>query len=418
MKNGISFSTIILWMIVIFVSTFILWPDIVKGIVCFCVVLGAVLFFLFSCKNISCLEVKIYAFFMIYYIYIILNGIIFYDTIEKFVYGIYQYIFYSCVMFAALYVLPRVNLKKVLYYITIIGVLTSIVALYEFCTGKYIFVAFNDLVNMNHGNGSFVDGETVYRAVSLSVSPLSLGVDCGIYGITNYYLWFLKHEKKYIIFFFINIMGLYASYSRGPWVAFIIAFSFYTILNKLGDRITFRKILKILRSFVLILLIIATCIYFFRDNYYIGLFINRIFSIIIWNDSTTTISPNMLRFYYWLNAISIFTKNYINFLFGIGIGSTGGSAFAITVTESGILKRLVEGGIILFIIHYYIIYLIMKAGIKYKGVNRPKVIYALSVMMLILTDDVTEQITESVDISMIFWFICAVILFFIRKYKK
>ena len=92
------------------------------------------------------------------------------------------------------------------------------------------------------------------------------------------------------------------------------------------------------------------------------------------------------------------------------------------VTESGVLKRFVEGGLFMMILNYLIIFKIIALGIKnLKKQNikvKREIIYAISCITVILIDDCTLQVTEDIGTSCLFWLFMAIILTVSNKIKK
>ena len=203
--------------------------------------------------------------------------------------------------------------------------------------------------------------------------------------------------------FLIDLLGLYSSFSRGPWVSFFVAFILYNLFVKESKK----------REHVILLVLLISVITLFQFE---SSLLFRITSILDFDDNKS----NALRLLYWWNAIDVFLADNVNTIFGIGLGKTGGHSIAMMVTESGILKRLVEGGIILFFTYYImIIYILFKVFKIIKSISneyvKTNMMCVLCMMLLILTDDITLQITENFFISSVLWMCVAYLFYFAKK---
>ena len=121
-------------------------------------------------------------------------------------------------------------------------------------------------------------------------------------------------------------------------------------------------------------------------------------------------ASNALRLAFWLNAINTIFYDAYNFLFGIGVASTGSLGLgttSITVTESGILKRWMEGGMFMMLLYYGFIFLFLRYMVKVCKSFPREGVYILSCLICILIEDITLQITESLNISFMFWLLAA-----------
>lgn len=408
---------IIMWLSVIHFTTFSLWNKEVKAIIYLFLILGVYKFFVLNKKVIG---IRLTLLFFLYFLYSCMNGLLFFDSTEQFFYGIYQYVFYTLMMFAYLYAFPIIDLKKISLYFTVIGVITSLVAIYEFASGTYLFYsADGDNVNLY-----FTAGESIYRSMAFSTSPLSLGPLLSIYALTNYHFFRIQKEKTYILLLLLNLVALMTTYSRGSWVSFIIGFVVYEVLRALiknnFNNHSKNNLRKILKLFTVTLVIVIAGIVIFTlnintDNAVMGNAVSRIQNIFDWQDDI----GNLGRIYVWVQSFNIITDSIPNFFMGIGLASTGAAGigkFSTMVTESGILKRFVEGGFIMMILYYSIIALIIIRGVKslfyINSKYRNIVIYALSCLSIILVDDCTLQITEDISIAVFFWFFVALILYY------
>ena len=383
--------------VVFFLQTYIIWPNILKPFVYVFVFYGVVKSFFQPTYNTKFNYFFIFIF-SIYSIYTIINGIIFYNTEYRFLYGIYQYIFYVMSIFFFGYMYRKIKINLVLRYFMLIGMLNSVIAIYEFLSNDFFLLHFIPSIQGDMIFQANVGDSYVVRAIGLQGSPLTLGVMCGILALISYHI-FIVSNKKYAIFMFIlHVVGMICSYSRNSWFAFTLSFIFYNIIMyryfaQLKNRAQRKKIIYTVGYMILFVVI-----YFLLNSD--SVLFSRIISM---GDVEGVNEPsNALRFIIWLDILNIIFDNIYNFLFGLGIAITGNSPDAIMISESGFLKRFVEGGIFMVLLYYSMVIKCFCMGLSKKVISA-RVILALSIALLILIDDCGLQITEQVNFSFVLW---------------
>lgn len=410
-----------MWLSVIHFTTFSLWNKEVKAIIYVFLLIGCCKFLISKNKVIG---VKLSLLFYMYFLYSFMNSLLFFDSIEKFFYGIYQYIFYPLLLYTFLYVFSKIDPKKVALYFTAIGFITSLIGIYEYINQEYLFYSL-DAVG-NSVSLYFADNEAIYRSMAFSTSPLSLGPLLGIFALTNQHFFRITKNGKFLFLEIVNIIALIMTFSRGSWVSFIIALGLYELFRIVMETGLSSVFMRVIKVFTTILLVGFVYVNFFADSGFIqdadiANILLRLQNIFDWGDD----AGNIGRLYVWAQSFNMITDNIGNFFLGIGLASTGGAglgSFSVMVTESGVLKRFVEGGFIMMLLYYSIVALVMKRGIqilfgktrKYKNI----ILYALSCIILILVDDCTLQITEDISVDVFFWFFMAIIIFFSTESQK
>lgn len=391
---------IILWINLIHVLTFMLWPIEIRIVAYFFIIVGIIMFFfLISRKTIKINILPILL--CLYYIYSILNSVFMYSNNEKFIYGIYQYVFYPSIMICSLYTLSGLNFSRIENFVCFISIITSIIAMFEFGFKEYIIVDKGYLL-WNIG-----DENPVYRSMAFSDSPMTLGTMLGIYILTCIERYYITRKSIFIAIIFLNFLALFTTYSRGSLVASLGGVFFYFIL--MHKKINFKYFIS-KTFFVIIMIIIIMSI----NNDMFGNLFMRIETIFDWENDPS----NWGRIVAWLESINIIFSSVYNFVFGIGLASTGAlgiGKFTILVTESGVLKRFVEGGITMLMLYYIPVNMIIYKGIKIvrslsNENEKIRIAYTVSSMITILIHDCVLQITESISISFFFWLFAARIL--------
>lgn len=396
--NHVAFYSV--WL---FINTYIIWNNGVKALVYIPIIIGALLYFYRLHFKFSYYEIV----FIIWMIFVLINAMVNYHSQIRFFYGIYQYIFYPAIIFFSIYIFRKERLYQFNSYMIIMGAIVSIIAIYEYITGDFLILKYFPEIQGDAIFAAAVDGDTVNRAISLAGSPLTLGVMCGIYALITYDRYVNTQKIIFMIMFLVDILGMISTFSRNSWFSFFVAFIIYNYLClKLKNKSVSNNRLQI----TIILLFVLILIFFVITDS--NVILNRIISMGDF-DGINDGGSNTMRMIAWLSSINIFIDNINNTLFGIGVAATGNSPDVIIITESGILKRLVEGGIILAVYYYfmlmYILYVANKL-MRFNTVFTLEIPVIVSVVLLILVDDLGLQITEQVNISMLLWLMLGYIL--------
>lgn len=314
--------------------------------------------------------------------------------------AIYEYIFYSLMIFAMSYYLGKCkNIEKLIQKIHAFGFVIVALSWYEYLTKNYLIGDF-------HNEIFYSDATYTFRAAVFSRSYLSHGMVIGFVSLCAYYLFLKTNNKAYLLSSLFCWVSILTTSSRGPLVATFLALILAYIINQYRISKKKKKEKRVVVWLVVLCLLLAGVAIlkstFTVGNETINYFLYRARQIINW----TSDAGNVGRLHIWQRTIEWFKTDVF---FGIGPSKTGswGEA-ALGVTESGVLKRLCELGIIGFTIYYLFIFFVMKKGIKnYKSADRQKKInYILyfSIVICVLINDITLQSTEEIIVSFIYAF--------------
>lgn len=353
---------------------------------------------------------------LLYYLLVIVNGIMFGDN-EKTFMGIYEYIIYSLPLFIPIFCLyrdiNRKTLEKIFASFLIINFVTSILSFYEYSTGKYI-------VQSDQITYISIELNNMVRAKVFNDSYLGLGALIAQLSIFNLYFLLSDRFGKRIkvvcsISFFIDILGIIATNSRGPFMAgllsivlFFIVYYIYIIGYK---KSMYKKFFFIFITVIMILFIIEILNFILNYNGQItnstlSYLLSRFKSIFNWNSDAS----NVLRKHFWNYFFYLFKQNFWT---GIGVSSTGSHINTISIgpTESGVLKRFVELGIFGGMIYYLFIVITIVCLFSY--LNKIKKDYEKKLILItmfaalavVFIDDITYQVCENFQTMFFFWFI-------------
>jgi hypothetical protein len=382
----IYFSSKILWDKIPYLFTLISW---------LCIIF-ATLFAFWQMK----FNPKILLLYVLFCIYIIFNGVI-NENPQRFIRAMYEYIFYISILFTGLVYCNKINLTNVFKIFASFSLLIALLSFLEYSTGRYI------LGGVYESEYIKWEGETniAFRTKVFTRSYLSHGIILGLGSLVNLYL-YKKFNLKYFAFFsIICYCAIFTTQSRGPLVAVTLAISF--LLCNLDSSVK-KKLLKIL-LFVSPLFCFVFFVPFDTGVSLLDFYFHRIRSIFDWSGD----AGNLGRLLLWANALEMFKGNI---LLGIGVSATGSwdSSWvnSLTVTESGVLKRLIELGVLGFVIYYGFILLLIKKvmkRVKFLQIDEFKeTLFCISCAILILIDDITLQVTEEIMVTFFLWFFIAI----------
>lgn len=168
-----------------------------------------------------------------------------------------------------------------------------------------------------------------------------------------------------------------------------------------------KKIDRKIATWICIVLILLIAFLFLTSTFTTGnetvdYFLYRLRKIIDWSGD----AGNLGRIKFWNISMNWFREDR---LFGIGPSKTGSwGSGSLGVTESGVLKRLCELGIVGFSMFYLLIFIAVKQGISAykKNSSHCKLIYILffGIIGMIMINDITVQSTEEIMVSYILMF--------------
>lgn len=330
-------------------------------------------------------------FFISNYLYVIVQGLLYGNT-QRFQIGIKTYVLYSLVFFVSMYLYRYIDIEKFISLFIGYGVLNSIVSILEFYTKKSVITG----ESLKH----YINGGVLVRTLGLNGNYFICAVILGLCSLFAFY----RLQKKINFFnistFFILIFGVLSTQSRGPLVGTVVALVYLYLVKGENNSYISKKIVRFIGIVIIISVFIIWVLNTDLDisNTTINTFLIRIRQIFDWRGETA----NVERIQRWNKALVWMSEKP---LFGHGIGSTGSDVASMGVTESGILQRIVDLGIVGTFFNIGMIISVMckyKKDSKIKNINPYCKIFSAAIL-LIIVEDFILQIFASMDIMLLFW---------------
>lgn len=326
--------------------------------------------------------------FLVFSFYILADGVLQSST-KQLVRAVYEYIFYMLMFFAMAWLVPRADICKGLRILALWGVVIACLSWVEFFTKSYLI--------------SNIESGQTFRATVFTRSFLSHGVMLGIFSVVCMHFFYTEKKLWYLplgLFCFVSIL---TTNSRGPLVAFGVALVLQYLLNAyISRKHSYKRfVASVLLSVGLLAVLVVMFGSFTTGNATVDKFLYRIRSILDWNGD----AGNVGRLVYWNQAVDWFRSNI---WFGIGPSQTGSwGAGSIGVTESGVLKRLCELGLVGFGIYYCFVGSVFCRGIcsyirQDDGGKRVLTLW-FALMSAMLINDCTLQSTEEIMVAFFMW---------------
>lgn len=344
-------------------------------------------------------NLNLIAFSLVFCIYIIMNAI-FKDDSAQFLRAIYEYILYAFPLLGFLYIYPRVDMLNVAKKISVYGLIIACLSWYEYFSRRFI-------IPIHNGGGILYGGSHAFRSAVFSRSALSHGIVLGFFSLLLFYVYANERSKRNLIFALFAFASILTTSSRGPLVAatagMLISYFMHLRVNERGSIKQYLGIVFLVLVLLGIVFVMNSS--FVTGNETIDYFLLRTRTITDWSDD----AGNVGRISRWNWSIQLYKKNK---LWGIGPSKTGSwGAASIGVTESGVLRRLCELGLVGFGFHYMLIITTIICSIK-KMKNLSKdlqntVILFLGTLVMVLINDITVQSTEEPTVCFIMWFAVA-----------
>ncbi len=341
--------------------------------------------------------------FGLYSLYIVFNGL-YLSNSYQFVQGIIQYLIYPLPIFSFYYCLDNTSDNYSLYSFYIKwGVVTSFLAFVEYTTKR-------PLLGGEYKVTTYYDGSRAFRASVFIGSPMTLAVLLAFVAVICFYLYNRKSQKKYLLYFLVNVLGIIFTGSRAPLVALIIGLAvMYATLFDNGkmSRNTFSRLLFFAGIGVSVIVIVFA---FGNRIQFSNAAINQLITRMASTFNFTSEWGNMERLRRWTYYLSVFKENIFT---GIGIAKTSAavstnqiiaSAHGVT-TESGVIGRLVESGIIgtgLYYIFFYRLLLLVKNN---NADESTSLAYFWGVIAVFLVENIVLQLSFDIFVYCILSFI-------------
>lgn len=356
--------------------------------------MGALIFLYFLFYEKQSQKILRTGFYAEYFLYLCFIALNFIACPEANPYALYEYVFYLLIFFAVCYVLNDNDFESILRFYEAVGVVLAVEAVVEFVTGWLPFRA------------SETEQE-IRRACGLLGTPLTLGTVMACIALISFYLAARKKSVIHYVAFALCVAGLLVTQSRGPLVAFIIAFILMLFLieyKKSGKFIS--TAIKNLLIVLAVLIVLVFIVYLLKDRVaFVGTIFKRFQTIFMWGSEEKS---NTLRQNYWQKGFKLFMENPI---LGYGVSSTGNHSDTGIIVESGIIKKLVETGIIGFVLYYttfgIALFKSARRCIKAKVEHYP---VAIAVITAVFVENMVLQTIESLAVFMLF-IVCFTYLF-------
>lgn len=311
-------------------------------------------------------------------------------------YTLDHYIFYMIPLLVIPYIVDKINWKSILYFVVGFGVVDAAVSIIEFITSTQMF----PISGQENDVFMTISDYNIIRTYGLNGNYFVLAEILSVCGLAAFYLFKFDKSKFALISFIVISIGVFTTGSRGYYVSYIIGLLFLYLST--GKGFKKQQIYKV--CFILVLITLA--VYFLiGTDITTGIdFIDNILSrarlIFDWDSEIA----NVHRVEKWANAIQSWGNNI---LFGNGASCTEPRYSHYTsVTESGVLKRLVELGLVGTVLQYATMFVPLSAGVKRYRRSEKKdtlVIFFLSVIITFLVEDIVLQRYVSVEYTIILW---------------
>ncbi|MBO4845824.1 MAG: O-antigen ligase family protein [Lachnospiraceae bacterium] len=334
---------------------------------------------------------------IVFYIYIICNALAYGGT-ELLYLGAERYVFLTLPLFAMPLVYKHLNWKKLLEFISLFGIIDATCSIVEFVTHNALFPAANVDSRVEMHMSSYY----IVRTYGLNGNFFLLAEILSVCGLASFFLLRFYKEKKWIIAFMIISIGILATGSRGYYVSYGVGLVVMYLADNNHKRITHKQLFKI---FLIFLGIVLLLFFLIGTDYLTG--IDKVDQIIVrfrMIFNFTSEDANIGRLNKWNWAIHEWIKSP---LFGNGACCTDTRYSGYyTVPESGILKRLVELGVIGTTLQYASMYVPLYIGIKkyHRGGKKdPIVIFCISILVCFFVEDIILQRYTGVEYTIISW---------------
>lgn len=343
-----------------------------------------------------------------FWIYIVLNGMFLFNA-DTFIKGLTQYILFMMPMFACWNLIDINSFDSYARFIIVVNIPNMLGGIYEGITGKYILSTSHVQYNL--------DGKI--RTAAFTGDMIALPMILGMCVILCMYLRSKSKGKKYVILGLLDLISILLTQSRGPLVATIIGMVFFFILTSNNTSSSLFKSKKVLlrvisMCFVLMLLYFVIIKTSLLDSTPLAHFAWRMRTIFTWTNSENDHS-NATRILIWMKWIDEFKARP---LFGAGIGITGSDSLVTKgPTESAVLKRLVELGIVGTVLSFGMLSRIIVCSIKKirdcttsRTANRNVYISVFSCVILIFIEGMVLQVDEYFIATTYMWSFLSVVL--------
>lgn len=350
--------------------------------------------------------------FLLYVFVIVLNGRFIANDEQRPV-GYMEYLVYPLAFFAISFCMDRKkSYKNILTLFVYWGTLTALMALVEYAR-KAPLISSLENYEYHYYNGRTII--TAYRPFVFIGSPMVLAILLGMAVVLCVYLSEFEKRKRMKYLVPIILLGIFATGSRAPLLSTVIGIvAMYYYKERLGRGNKKFMTWCLIGIFGLLFLFLLTT---FFPNFKTGIsFVDTMYSRFATTLDFKQEWGNVERLARWSYYLGKFVKNPI---FGYGIASTSAAvasnAYATVhgvTTESGIIGRLVETGIIGCIPYYCMFFSAISLSYKrlkgYAKERRESTFFALiGTVVLFLVEDAVLQVSLDIFATFAVWLFIA-----------
>lgn len=328
--------------------------------------------------------------FVLFFAYVLINALL-QCSLAELLRAMYEYVFYICIFFAVSYLIPRADMGRCLTAFLVWGFVIAGLSWVEYFTKSYLIA--------DHSYNLMYDPTYGFRASVFTRSYLSHGTILGIFALVGMGLFYIRGKWRYAVAAVFCYVAVLATASRGPLVAAGVALVCQFLLNAFISRKHSRKRFGAVALLGIAALVAMAVMFgtFETGNGTIDYFLFRVRSVFNWKGD----AGNVGRLEVWARSIEWFKTNI---LFGIGPSKTGSwRPDTWGVTESGVLKRLCELGVLGAALYYFFVGKILVRGVSLYGKSsydgKKMMLIWIGVAIAILINDCILQVTEEIMVS-------------------
>lgn len=317
--------------------------------------------------------------------------------------ALYQYGFYTLILLSCIFYSRRSDISRIFNILRFLGAGLAVLSIYEVVTKVYLIPVDAWYGRVDHGGIWFL------RAKVFSGSPMVYGLMMAILSLIAFDFYYKKRKTIDLLILIFNLIGLLASFSRGPWISFVGGIVFYFFLDARSSR---KKMERYMIGGTILVLFLALMIEIgSRLDPTLALLKARTLSIFEWGEKSEW-SSNSTRLSIWIYSIKTIFEGH-NWFTGIGAAATGARTILTGgyVTESGLIRRYVEFGIPIATIYYlFLIGSIKKGFLLGKKSKNNYLFLETAILICILIEDMILQITEEISITFFMWLFVTLLL--------
>ena len=331
---------------------------------------------------------------------------VFYTIINSSLLGGKELLFLSikdyCLWILPFFIIPLlikiVKWDRLLHFLVVFGVVDSATSIIEFATKKQLFPLLTSKENVLVNFGSY----SVTRTYGLNGNYFLLAMVLSLCGLVSFSLFWIEKKRIYLVAWAFISIGVLTTGSRGYYVAYGVGLIYLFLSEKASKGFTAKKLINWIAFFSIIAILFLII---FETNFSTGIsaidtILFRARLITNWTDE----SANLQRVTRWGIAFSKWMQKP---LFGWGASSTSTDySQYVEVTESGILKRLVELGLFGTLLQYLTIFVPLLRAYRYHRADKsknPVALLCFAIIVSLMVEDIILQCYTSMEYTIILW---------------